>query len=390
MSDGRESLVSLKQGGTVLAVVYAIIVTLLFHAVARDFPLALRFEHQLADWRTGLLSDQAQSQHPRIAVVLVDDRTLKGLPYTSPVDRGVLARLIERLDAAGAAAVAMDFVFQRPTEPDKDKRLIAAIRDARTALILAAGDERTAGLSEEEVAHQRDFITATEREVGYANLDEDRDDVVRHRVGNNPGGAFPISFAARIAAVDGKLDADPAGRMAWLRRPTNNADTFFTVNGALVLDDGPVGQAVRERLKGRLVIVGGGFPDRDRHRTPLFGGDGEGGGSTVHGVFLHAHAVAQIIDGRYIFEMPEWPVVLFLSAAGFMLGLHFEDRGFKWIPGTVSTGLLIAIDLLIFWQMRWVVPYVPAAAAWLLGGFGGFFTARLAQRWETRRWEARR
>lgn len=385
MARRRDSFVSLRQGGVVVAVVYAIVMAVLIHVFASDFPLALRFEHQLADWRTGLLSDRAATQHPRIAVVLVDDATLKGLPYTSPVDRGVMTRLVKQLDAAGAAAIALDFVFQRPTEPAKDAMLRETLRDLRTPVILAAGDERTAALTDEERAYQGEFIAATGRAVGYANLDEDRDDVVRHRLGAHDGGAFPMSFAARIAAIDGKPDLDPAGRMAWLRRPANNADTFFTVNATHVLDDGPVGMAIRERIKGRLVLVGGAFPDRDRHRTPLFPADGERGGSAVHGVFLHAHALAQILDGRYIAELPEWPIVLFLSAAGFMLGLHFEQRGFKWVLGAVSTGSLIAIDLLLFWQLRWVAPYVIAVAAWLIGGFGGYATARAAERWERRR-----
>lgn len=382
MVKARDSFVSLRQGGPVVAVIYAIAVTLLFHAFARDFPIALRFEHQLADWRTGLLSDRPAVQDQRIAVVLIDDRTLKGLPYTSPVDRGVMAKLIERIDAAGARSITLDFVYQRPTEPHKDKALLATIRDARAPVILAAGDERTRGLSEEELAYQREFIAATGRAAGYANLDEDRDEVVRRRVGANAGGAFPFSLAAVTAAAAGKVDVSPSGRMAWLRRPANNADTFFTVNGALVLDEGPVGMAVRERLRGRLVLIGGGFPDRDRHRTPLFDSDGSGGASTVHGVFLHAHALAQILDGRYIYEIPEWPVVLLLSATGFMLGLYFNDRGFRWLTGTVVTGALIAIDLLLFWQLRWIVPYVAAVTAWLLGGIGGYVTARMAQRWD--------
>jgi CHASE2 domain-containing sensor protein len=168
--------------------------------------------------------------------------------------------------------------------------------------------------------------------------------------------------------------------MAWLRRPANNADTFFTVKASLVLEDGAVGAAVRERIKGRLVLVGGAFPDRDRHRTPLLANDGEGGTSDIHGVFLHAHALAQILDGRRVLETPDWPVVLLVSMAGFMLGAHFQHRGFSWLSGTVSTGLLIGLDLLLYWQLRWIVPYMAAATAWLAGGFGGYLAARWTRR----------
>lgn len=364
----------------VAAAAFAVVFALLFHLFARDFPIALRVEHQLADWRTGFLSDRRPNQHPDIAVVLVDDETLKGLPYISPFDRGVLKRLIEALDAAGAKAIALDFFFQRPTEPDKDKALVAALRTTKAPIILAAADERTGGVTEEEFDFQREFIAATGRPAGYANLDEDRDDIVRRRIGPRPGGAYPVSFSARIAEVDGKKDADPGGRLAWLLRPANNADAIFTVKATLVLDKGAVGAAVRERIGGRFVLIGGGFPDRDRHRTPLFPNDGQGGSSTIHGVFLHAYAVAQMLDGRYVVEMREWPVVLLVSMAGFMLGAHFQHRGFSWISGTVWTGIVIALDLFLFWQFRWIVPYVAAMAAWLVGGAAGYFAARLTQR----------
>jgi adenylate cyclase len=364
----------------IAAAVFAIVFALLFHIFARDFPIALRVEHQLADWRTGFMSDRRAAQHPHIAVVLVDDEILKGLPYTSPFDRGVLKRLVDALDAAGAKAIALDFFFQRPTEPAKDQELIAAIRATKAPVILAAADERTGGVSEEEFAFQREFVAATGRPVGYVNLDEDRDDIVRRRIGPKTGGAYPVSFAARIAEVDGKQDAGVGGRMAWLRRPLNNADTIFTVNGTSALDKGPVGTAVRERLQGRMVIVGGGFPDRDRHRTPLFPGDGQGGSNTIHGVFLHAHALAQILDGRYVREIPVWPVVLLVSMAGFMLGAHFQHRGFNWISGTMWTSVIIALDLFLFWQFRWIVPYVAAVTAWLVGGVAGYLAARLTQR----------
>jgi CHASE2 domain-containing sensor protein len=376
---GHAGMRPLRARSLAVAATFALVVTVLFHLLAQDFPVALRFEHQLADWRTGLLSDRLPTQHPQIAVVLVDDDTLKGLPYTSPVDRGVLARLVERLDAAGAKAIGLDFVFQRPTESGKDKALITAIRTTHAPVILAAGDERTRGLSEEELDYQRDFITQTGRRAGYANLDEDPDDVVRHRVDKSPDGRYPLSFAARLAEIDGKADTDPSGRMAWLRRPANNADTFFTVKASLVLDDSAVGEAVRARIKGRLVLVGGAFPDRDRHRTPLFASDGEGGTRDIHGVFLHAQALAQILDGRYVLETADWPVVLLVSMAGFMLGAHFQHRGFSWISGTVSTGLLIGLDLLLFWQLRWIVPYIAAVTAWVVGGFGGSLAVRLTE-----------
>ena len=57
------------------------------------------------------------------------------------------------------------------------------------------------------------------------------------------------------------------------------------------------------------MLVGGGFVDRDRHLTPLFSSDGSRGSKLIHGVFLHAHAVAQILDVRPVRELPNIPTI---------------------------------------------------------------------------------
>jgi CHASE2 domain-containing sensor protein len=310
-----------------------------------------------------------------LALVLVDEGTLRRERYTSPVDRRVLARLVQKLDDLNAKTIALDFLFYRPTEPAKDDELVAALRSVKAQVILAAGDERTL-LDDEERKFQRDFLKRVERPAGYANIDEDRDEVVRHRLGPVARGEFPKSFATLIAEIDGVTDVNPSGRIAWLKRAENGANAFFDVNASDVLDDGVVATAMRERFKDRIVVVGGAFPDRDRHRTPLFDRDGEKGSGKVHGIYLHAHAAAQLLDNRSIKDVPEWPVVFVLCFLGYCLGWSFIQHGFGWMVGGISTGLLIAIDLLVFWKLRLVVPYVPASMAWIVGGFGGYLLRR--------------
>jgi CHASE2 domain-containing sensor protein len=364
--------VSMRERGVLQGFLFAILLSYLFHWFALDFPTALRFEHQLADWRTGFLSDRRPSQHPEIAVVLVDDSTLKNFPYTSPVDRGLSAKLLQRIDAAGAKAIALDFIYQHATEPEKDQVLLAAIRDAKAKVILGAADERTFAFSTDDHEYQQKFLALTGRQAGYLNLDADADEVVRHRLGPSPGGAFQQSFASLIAAADGKAGSAGADRIAWLRRPADNADTFFTAKAETILGNGAVSSAMREQLNGRLVLVGGAFPDRDLHRTPLFNEDGEGGRGTIHGVFLHAQILAQILDGRIVRELPGWPTVFLVSFFGFILGRHFYRRGFSLVSGSVSAAALIGLDLLLFWQFRAVVPYLAASCAWLVGGVCGY------------------
>src|SRR5689334_8197114 len=67
-------------------------------------PWVLRYEHWTADWRTAYLSESAAIPNARIAVVTIDDETLKDLP-SSPIDRGLLADLVTAIKEAGARAI---------------------------------------------------------------------------------------------------------------------------------------------------------------------------------------------------------------------------------------------------------------------------------------------
>lgn len=74
--------------GVLQGFLLAAILSYLFHWFALDFPAARRFEQPLVAWCARFFSDWP-SQHPRNADVLIDDATLKNVPYTSPIDRGL-------------------------------------------------------------------------------------------------------------------------------------------------------------------------------------------------------------------------------------------------------------------------------------------------------------
>jgi CHASE2 domain-containing sensor protein len=103
------------------------------------------------------------------------------------------------------------------------------------------------------------------------------------------------------------------------------------------------------------------------------------GSGKVHGVYLHAHAAALLLDNRSIKDVPDWPAVFVLCFLGYCLGSSLIQYGFSWMAGGISTVLLIGIDLLVFWKLRLVVPYVPASTAWIVGGFGGYLLGRLGR-----------
>jgi CHASE2 domain-containing sensor protein len=85
----------------VLSAIFALISTLILADLApRYAPGLLRFEHYMGDVRTAFLSDQLPTQHPNVAVVTITDDTITGYKTILPVDRHLLARVVDALDAA--------------------------------------------------------------------------------------------------------------------------------------------------------------------------------------------------------------------------------------------------------------------------------------------------
>lgn len=369
-----------------LALSCAAAITFGIISLSRETAALKSLEHWTTDWRAALFSDRAASQHPRLAVVLIDDDTIQGYPYRSPIDRGLLARLVDTLDAAGARVIALDFLFDQPTEPDKDRQLQASIRKAAAKVVLGTVDQRVPLRAE-----RREYLSSFEREaaasVGYLNLRYEIDNVIRGEADQaEPAakGARPSdSFAMAIARKAGATVATPASRIAWLGTPADGSDTFLSLPAAQLV--APANEAERKMagmllagLKDRVVLVGGDMSDQtDRHPTPL----SKMGGGPMLGVMIHAHAVAQLLDGRRLRVLdPPWETGLVFAMAlwGFLLGWLF--RATAWITSTLPIVVLAGLDAILFSTLRTIVPFAAPAIAWILA----IYVAR-AGRWLVRR-----
>ncbi len=92
-----------------LSAVFALLSTLLLaEIVPRYAPGLLRFDHMMGDVRIAFLSDRLPSQHPGVAIVSITDETLKDNKVRQPIDRALLARTVEAVDAAGAQVIGID------------------------------------------------------------------------------------------------------------------------------------------------------------------------------------------------------------------------------------------------------------------------------------------
>jgi len=334
-------------------------------------------EHWSADLRTAKLSPRNASQHPRIALVYVNEATLADHPYLAPVDRALLAELVRTIDAAGPKAIGMDFIFNRPTEPEKDAALVAALKGVKAKLVLGAiSGEGPHGAKDE--SFQARFLASTGRIFGHLYFGEHHnpliisDSVIREVTDPQPGFPAQRGLAELLAEAMSEGGAPPlrSKYISWLRPPADGTQTFLTLSAKDVLGKNGIRLPVAQMLAGRAVIIAGNFFDRDQHLTPLSVSDGR----RYPGAFIHAQILAQILDGRSLRTL-SWPVfTLLLSAAafaGYFVGGR-SGRSHMAIEVVSLIGLMVA-GVLAFTYASTILPYTGLILAWLAGVAGGHF-----------------
>jgi len=341
---------------------------------ATDVSFALWLEHWTGDLRTGLMSYRPKRQHDGIALVQITDETMQPYAYRSPIDRGLLARLITLLDEAGAKAIGLDFLFLKPTEPEKDKVLVSAIRRAKTRVVVAVGDRRV-GLTPAQRDYQNAFVARSGARAGYANLLTGGDRIVRY-VAAPDDPSFPKSFAAQMVAPEVSV---PSGRghrrIAWMLSPLDGNERFFALPAHLLVTASgqvtAVAPALLPRFKGRRVIVGAVFPDIDQHEVPMLPWRGED--DEIPGMLIHAQVIAQLLDGRHVDHVSQrslWTLLTVLTAVGVWFGLR---RGLVAVSlyASAASAVVIVTDLALFHFYGLIIPFGACLAAMAAGVAGG-------------------
>ena len=355
------------------------------------WPVVTRLDHWTADWRTAYLSRRPVTQNNRIAVVTISDETLRNF-VSSPIDRGLLADIVIAVDAAGARSIGLDILFLKATEPAKDARLLDALKAARAEIILGAVDER-GDLLPFQREFQSDFLTRTGRGAGYLNLRLENDDVVRFAASPGPASAYPASFAYRLArTADTRATSDAGMPIPWLLPAADGKPPLLSVPAEKLLDTNTTGaRSTAAQLKDRVVLIGGEFPFRDRHRVPL----------SVRtlvelpGVMIHATVVAGLLDPQsQIAEISPWMTRIVLATValgGIAMGLAlWRSMSIAFLGHGFAVAVLLAADAFCFTGLHILLPFTLAVTAWVAGltagrFFGAFGWAPFAARQEAER-----
>lgn len=329
-------------------------------------------EHWTSDWRSTFLSDRPQGQHPKVAIVKVNEDTLQQYPYRTPIDRGLIARLVTVLDQAGAEVIAIDFLFLKETELFKDLALVEAIRSAKARIVVAVGDSRV-DLTDAQRQYQKDFIERSGASPGFANFLTGSDRIVRF-IAPSADETYPKSFAVAAAKPDARVTDGPR-RIAWLLRPRDGNQRFLELPAHLLA--APAGQpapptatTLAALLHGRIVFIGAELAGVDRHLTPLASWQDD---DEMAGVMLHAQVAAQLLDGRTVTRVTPGITRIsyaLLAAFGVWIGLRYGAGGYSLYFGT-ATLLIAGIDAVLFLLIDQFLPFGACLVAMFAGLLGG-------------------
>jgi CHASE2 domain-containing sensor protein len=333
-----------------------------------------------------------------IAVVLLDEESLDKYPYVV-VDRALIADVVRGLDEAGAEAIGLDFAFVRPTEPAKDEALIEAIHNAKARIVLGEIDAQASMGKEKFLAFQKTFLerAGNRAAVGLVYFWGDYggwripDQIVRYVSDPHPTEDEGKTFAEVLANLGAETPKPATPYIDWLLPPAEAKDIFqihripphAPGNGR-----GPTLRVIPEEwrgaLKGKIVLVGASFMDRDRHLTPLSVVDG----TKVAGVMIHAQILAQLLDGRTMYHLSTWTEALFvfaLAALGYALGWLAKLSRYGFLVYVGGLLVLAAAGMALFKWQKLIIPTASLFLAWIVGVAGGHYSGWAVRKLRWRR-----
>ncbi|NKE66657.1 adenylate/guanylate cyclase domain-containing protein [Ramlibacter sp. RBP-2] len=295
-----------------------------------------------------------------IVIVAVDEPTFQELRLQWPFPRSMHARLLERLQADGAAAVGFDVVFAEPTTPAEDGAFARAIANSRAVALASAREMLDGGNATmwTEVQPLPELLAAG-AVAGDIGVRPDADYVVRQR----PEGGE--TMAAQLAGRLGATAAGPRGELIEYLGPRGTIDTRSYYQAVLP------GLLPPGFFSGKIVLVGRtsrSAADLRQARSDMFnspfvlGGQGD---SAFPGVEIQATLLANRLQGGGVVAVaPQWRLALVLGLAA-LLALASASLHPALAAGASAAAAagVVVLSWSLFAGARWWLPPVGPVAA---------------------------
>jgi adenylate cyclase len=336
---------TLKQIGPVrlIGTLLFLLLGLAFARYGWAIPLANDAERALYDVRLVRAAPKV-AQDDRIVMIVYNDETLEKVGKRSPLDRKMLADALTAIDAMNPKAIGIDILIDQ-AQPE-DPLLINAFRKMKTPTYLAFASNAT---NPEYMQYwQEQFLTDFLRQVSSGPvrptsimLEPDIQDGVIRSWPNQPPSLPPLmgnsltllhpEFRNYTRSIEFRLPKNE-DEPVFSKLPIEN----FTEDWAA---------ALRPMVEGRYVLIGGDIQDQDDYETPMSRSTGQ----LTKGLEVHAHLLAQLLDGRMPGEIPGW--ALWVAALGVVTagGLTSLLEMRSWKLGAVLVAQVVFFIALPFY-----------------------------------------
>ena len=319
-------------------------IAVLTAAVATAGSDFVSFVHQAEQWvrdfELALLA-KPEPQSTDITIVTISEQTLKLFPYREPVDRKFLADLLNKLAEWKPRAIALDVLFDQPTDPVKDEELRSTLANLPVPLVVSyVGDlevvERGTGQD-----YLNGFVPSEDRVL--ADIQTDPFDGTTRWVEPGhvvPGGTYVPGFARGLLKKLGIVTSAERTAIAWRGYPEEaNKPPFGQIAADSVVNFKPAvaEKFLKPRVAGKIVLIGADYSLTDRHRTP-FATIRAGNEGILPGIVIHAHEVDGLLTGRRpqgLGTTIDFFTAVFLASLGAALGIAPISLPLRVVLGTV-------------------------------------------------------
>lgn len=369
-----------------------------------------QLEYSTIDYRVRSSAKKTNPDSSQVRLVLFDSSFVSSWPYLSPFPRAALASLIDGATQAGAKVIGLDVYLDR-RYPDLnaidsgDVKLRNAIQRAGNVVLVAptpfdtATGKYTLLPPDPYFAEVAAAVASAETPTPYETI---RDGVLTVSTDRGLVPSFALALYAKAQDLD--LDAlltraerenrlDLPGLAAdYARLPGNSIQTlpirFEGPPSRVDADDGAfrglsafavsqlaaTGAAAFLDLKDKVVLLGSGFHDSERYRTPFYSAKDEGGKTYgwTYGVEIHANALQNLLTGHYMKPL-HWLLKLLLAIAiATAVATVTFARGTKWGGASAALAAIATavVALIAFDRSALVLPIVAPALASLLSFVG--------------------
>ncbi len=337
----------------------ALIAFLLIFTITEQTPATQRSDNTIQDFLLVNWPPAPTTGPSDVVLVTITESTLASLPYRSPIDRGMLARIIDVAAEAGVKAMAFDILIDQATEPEKDAQLAQAMQRFPGTIIVAWADHR-GGMLEQQSAWLEAFIQASGATPGFANLTTDRDGVGRRFQHTLPD-TDHLSLAAALYKA-GTNHAPPVeeGRIVWRQGIDGAAQAFTTLPATGLLALGKVRpQALKALLGGKLILVGADLPLVDRHTSSLSASLNPDIPHLTAGVEIHAHILHQMLEGPQLQTLgaaQTFVILLIMALLAVLLALSNIHFLLKCLALLIITSVYCGMIYLALYEYLYLIP----------------------------------